>query len=466
MTVPTWVQDAVFYQIFPDRFFNGDPSNDPPNVQPWGAEPTNKGFQGGDLRGITEKLEYIADLGANAIYLNPIFASTANHRYHTSDYFRIDPTLGTIKDFHSLIESAHNIGIKVILDGVFNHSGRGFFAFSDILDNGAESRFKDWYHIHHFPVDAFSPGPSMTYEAWWGIKDLPKFNTDNPSVRSYIMDVARYWIEQGTDGWRLDVPGEIQDDDFWAEFRETVKQSNPDAYLVGEIWDADANWVGEGHFDGLMHYPLRNAILDWIRDEIPVEEFAKQVEGFVEIYQPENYLAMFLSLGSHDTRRLWTAMGGDLNKVKLAIFLQFSYPGAPSIYYGDEIGMQGEKDPFNRGAFPWDQSHWNHDLRVFVQSLIAVRHQSPALCRGKFVPLASSEEENWYAFAREADGQQVAAAVNVSGEARQLSIPVARLGWQDGQMVASMLSQDQYQVKDGTLLLPLAPSEGKLIKNL
>jgi cyclomaltodextrinase len=465
MTVPTWVQDAVFYQIFPDRFFNGDPLNDPPNVQPWGADPTNKGFQGGDLVGIKEKLEYIAELGANAIYLNPIFASTANHRYHTSDYFRIDPTLGTMEDFHSLIEAAHRMGIKVILDGVFNHSGRGFFAFSDILDNGAESRYKDWYHIHHFPVDAFSQGPSMTYEAWWGIKDLPKLNTDNLQVRSYIMDVARYWIEQGADGWRLDVPGEIQDDVFWAEFRQTVKNANPDAYLVGEIWDADAHWVGEGHFDGLMHYPLRNAILDWIRGEITVGEFGEQIESFTEIYEKENFLAMFLSLGSHDTRRLWTAMGGDPHKVKLAVLLQFANPGAPSIYYGDEIGMQGEKDPFNRGAFPWENSQWNHELREYIHSLIQVRHQSPALRRGSFISLASNDSENWYVFAREAEGKHVLAAANASAELRRLVIPAVQLGWQDGQTVESMLSHDQYQVKDGTLVLPLAPCEGMLIKD-
>ena len=180
MTVPDWVQDAVFYQIFPDRFFNGDPGSDPPNLQSWGSEPTEKGYQGGDLKGITAKLDYLADLGINALYLNPIFASTANHRYHTTDYFKIDPTLGTIEDFHALLNSAHDRQIRVILDGVFNHSGRGFFAFADILDNGGMSRYLGWYHVHHFPVDAFSEGPATNYEAWWGIKDLPKSKFKQP----------------------------------------------------------------------------------------------------------------------------------------------------------------------------------------------------------------------------------------------------------------------------------------------
>lgn len=465
MSIPTWVPDAVFYQIFPDRFFNGDPANDPTNLQPWGAEPTNRGFQGGDLKGIRVKLNYLTDLGVNALYLNPIFSSTANHRYHTTDYYQIDPTLGTMQDFEDLLAAAHEKDIKVILDGVFNHSGRGFFAFTDVLDNGVESRYKDWYHIHHYPVDAYSNGPSMTYDAWWGIKDLPKFNTNNPAVRAYILGVARYWIDQGADGWRLDVPGEIDDDAFWGEFRETVRSANPEAYIVGEIWHADPRWLGEGHFDGLMHYPLRSAILDWIRGRIQVKEFANLVEGFIDLYPQENLLAMFLSIGSHDTRRLFTALEEDLAKVKLACLLQFAYPGVPSIYYGDEIGIRGEKDPYNRYAFPWDRTQWNQELREYLRALIRLRRESTALRRGDFVGVAMSAEENWYAFARREDTQQVLAALNPSDKPRRLELPVETLGWQDGQVVESMLSHDQFHIHSGRLNLILGAGSGMLIKN-
>ena len=251
MTVPYWVQDAIFYQIFPDRFADGDPSNNPPNAHPWGAPPTDWGFQGGDLRGIIDKFNYLLDLGVNALYLNPIFQSSSNHRYNVSDYYAIDPKLGNSSDFRALIDVAHHNGVRVLLDGVFNHSGRGFFAFSDLLENQEKSPYRDWFHVQRFPVDAYSGGDAKDYQAWWGFKSLPKLNISNPAVRRYILDVARFWIEQGADGWRLDVPNEIDDDDFWDEFREVVKSVNSDAYLVGEIWTVDPRWVGESHFDGL-----------------------------------------------------------------------------------------------------------------------------------------------------------------------------------------------------------------------
>lgn len=465
MTVPSWVQDSIFYQIFPDRFFNGDPANDPPNVQPWGAEPTNKGFQGGDLQGITAKLDYLVDLGINAIYLNPIFASTANHRYHTIDYFKIDPTLGTLKDFHALLSAAHNKGIRLILDGVFNHSGRGFFAFADVLDNGPESRYKDWYHIHHFPVDAYSDGPSICYEAWWGIKDLPKFNTDNSEVRKYIMEVVRYWTEQGIDGWRLDVPGEIDDDQFWAEFRETVKSINPEAYLAGEIWEADTRWVGDNHFDGLMHYPLRDSLLDMLNARLSLEEFSSRIEEYLNFYPRENAFAMYLTIGSHDTKRLVTSLNNELSKVKLAFLLQFSYPGAPAIYYGDEIGLTGEKDPHNRKAFPWDHQDWDLELREFVVKLVRARRESVALRRGEFSPLKLDKENNCYAFARTYGEERVITAINASPKMHEFSIPVESLDWKTGMRVREVFSNQEHSIVDNKLVVTIPAWDGVLVKN-
>lgn len=463
MSVPYWIQDAIFYQIFPDRFFRANTNNQNINLQPWGSAPSVRGFQGGDLRGIIEKFDYLLELGVNALYLNPIFASSANHRYHTNDYYKIDPTLGTMADFRALLDVAHSNQVRVILDGVFNHSGRGFFAFADILDNGEESRYKDWYYINGFPLDAFGSGRATRYKAWWDIKDLPKLNTHHPAVQEYLMGVSRFWIEQGADGWRLDVPAEIDDDLFWANFRRVVRQANPDAYTVGEIWDGNPRWVGEDHFDGLMHYTLREAILDFLAHEISLEDFAEKMEGFLTKYPREHLYAMYLVLGSHDTRRLMSKMDDDLAKVKLAFLLQFANPGAPAIYYGDEIGMKGGKDPENRAAFPWDEKEWNHDLRDYVKKLIAARKRHPALRRGDLQRVYLSQENGWYAFSRSLGEDQLIVAVNSTNEPHQLSIPLQKINLPDGIVLEDVITRGRYRVSDQTLQLTVGPWSGVMV---
>ena len=453
MTVPYWVPDAVFYQIFPDRFANGDPKNDPPNVAPWGSQPTIWNFMGGDLRGILQHLDYLLDLGVTALYLNPIFQATSNHRYNTTDYYRIDPKLGTLADFQALLHACHANGVRVILDGVFNHTGRGFFAFNDILENGEHSPYKDWYHIRRFPVRAYGEGQATDYEAWWGFRSLPKLNTDNPAVRQYIFDVARYWTQQGIDGWRLDVPNEIDDDAFWQAFREVVKTVNPDAYLVGEIWTADPRWVQ--HFDGLMHYPFREAVLAFVQGKQPADAFGQQLEALAALYG-DQATAMYVPLGSHDTERLATVLGSP-DKVRLALGLQFAYLGAPAIYYGDEIGLEGGKDPDNRRAFPWEPSTWDQTLRQWVQTLIAIRKKTPALRRGRFQLLKAKPEQHWLAFARRLGAAQVVVAANASAVKRHCHIPVQTLGWHDGRIVRDLLHGTEAIVSGDTLHWDLPP---------
>ena len=466
MSVPYWVQDAIFYQIFPDRFYRSESGPPVENLQEWGAPPVNRRFQGGNLRGIIEKFDYLLDLGVNALYLNPIFESTANHRYHISDYFKIDRTLGTLEDYKALLDVAHSNDVRVVIDGVFNHSGRGFFAFADILDNGPDSRYKDWYFIYSYPLDAFGGGKSTTYEAWWEIKDLPKFNTRNPAVRRYLMDVSRYWIEQGTDGWRLDVPAEIDDDDFWAEFRQVVRQANPDAYTVGEIWDGNPRWVGETHFDGLMHYTLREAILGLLEELFDLTPFADTIEQFLTMYPRENVYAMYLAMGSHDTRRILTKLGNDLNKVRLAFLLQFANPGAPAIYYGDEIGMPGEKDPDNRRAFPWDESAWNHELRGYVQKLIAARKKHAALRRGEMARVHLSADNRWYAFSRILGEDKVIVVINPNKEAREVEIPLKKLNLPDGTLFEDVVTGGRYRMSNQTLKVTLGPWSGAMVATL
>ncbi|MCX7609143.1 MAG: glycoside hydrolase family 13 protein [Anaerolineales bacterium] len=458
MTPPYWLQDAIFYHIFPDRFANGDRENDPPNVQKWGSPPTIWGFQGGDLRGILQHFDYLLDLGINAIYLNPIFAAPSTHRYNVSDYFKIDPKLGTLEDFHALVETAHRNGVRIILDGVFNHCGRGFFAFVDVLENGEHSPYKEWFHIKRFPLDAYGPGEAQNYLAWWNYKSLPKFNIAHPPVRKYLLSVARYWIEQGADGWRLDVPNEIEEDSFWAEFRRVVRSANRDACLIGEIWDVNPRWVDDRHFDSLMNYPVREALLAFFQEREDAHQFSERIQTLFRAYRRENLYAMYVPLDSHDTERFKTAVGGDIEKLKLAFLFQMAFPGAPAIYYGDEIGLEGGKDPDNRRAFPWHESVWDQDLRQWVKTLIALRKRYPSLRRGDFIPLLA--ENRLYAFGRQLGEERVLALFNASSHARRIEIPCETLGWENGRMVHGLIDRQSYVVMDNKITLHLPAWQG------
>jgi len=461
MSVPYWVQDAIFYQIFPDRFANGDPGNDPPNVDPWGSAPSRWGFQGGDLRGIINNFDYLLDLGINALYLNPIFQSPSNHRYNATNYMLIDPKLGDLKDFHALIDIAHQNSVRVILDGVFNHCGRGFFAFADLLENQEHSPYRDWFYVQRFPVDAYSPGNSLDYLAWWEYKSLPKLNTNNPKVYQYIFNVARYWIEQGADGWRLDVPNEIDDDNFWATFRKVVKSANPDAYILGEIWNVEPRWVGDDHFDGLMNYPVRDCLLRVLyAGTLDASQCAAKIETLVSAYPRENVYAMYVPLGSHDTERLLTKLEDDVERVKLAFLFQFAYPGAPAIYYGDEIGLTGGKDPECRGAFLWDRSQWNQDIHAWVKKLIALRKRYPCLRRGSYQSLLADNRRRCYAFARTLGEESIAILMNASAARRHLRLPVSDLGWQDGRIVRDLLGREEFFVSGDSVAVTLPAWSG------
>lgn len=464
MPVPEWVQDAIFYQIFPDRFANGDPSNDPPNVRPWDEKPTEWGFHGGDLQGMIDRFDYLLDLGVNAIYLNPIFLAASNHRYDTIDYFQIDPQLGDMRIFQVLIDKAHHNNIRIILDGVFNHCGRGFFAFADVLSNQEHSPYRDWFHIRRFPLNAYDPHKQINYLAWWNIRGLPKFNTSNPAVREYIYSVARFWIEQGADGWRLDVPAEIDDDSFWESFRTQVKQVSADAYLLGEVWELNSRFVGEHHFDGLMNYPVREAVLDFLSNRVTSpSEFSERIEGVLQTYPEENNFAHYVLLGSHDTERLRTICHGDDRVVRQAFLFQMSYPGAPAIYYGDEIGMSGGKDPDCRGAFPAEESQWDHSLRDYVKELIQLRHRLPVLRRGDYRTLLVDDDNGVFAYARSFRSDSAVIALNNADEARSVQLAVDTLGWDAGRGIFDAISKGHLQVTAEGLRLHLPARGGALL---
>lgn len=398
---PDWVKDAIFYEIFPDRFAQSAHLLKPTNLEAWDSKPTTFGFKGGDLLGVAEHLDYLQDLGITALYFTPIFQSTANHRYHTHDYFRIDTILGGDKAFRDLLDAAHRRDMHVVIDGVFNHASRGFYQFNHSLENGAASPYVDWFHIRSFPLHAYD-GKPVNYDAWWGIPALPKFNTDLPAVREFIYDVAEYWVREGIDGWRLDVPGEINDDEFWREFRRRVKQVNPDAYIVGEIWHEAQRWLQGDQFDAVMNYPVTRACIGFFvgnkRDELlasgvgyaPVKDldaqaFAYSINNTLGLYDSAINQAQMNLLDSHDTARYLSIAKGDVSALQLATLFLMTYPGAPCLYYGTEIGLLGAKDPDCRRTFPWNMpAHWNNALLQYTKEAIALRKRHRTLRTGDF----------------------------------------------------------------------------------
>jgi neopullulanase len=455
---PGWVRDAVFYQVFPDRFARSGRVHAPGPMEPWDSPPTVNGFKGGDLYGVIDRLDHIQSLGATALYLNPVFASAANHRFHTYDYRMVDPLLGGDEALRLLLDEAHRRGMRVILDGVFNHASRGFWPFHHVLETGRDSPYRDWFYLspavlsgerepNPYP-DRASPGTSrrslpfetLGYKAWWNLPALPKLNVGNPEMREYLLGVAEHWIRFGADGWRLDVAAEIDDLSFWAEFRERVRTANPEAYLLAEIWTVAPEWLGPSLFDATMNYPLAFAILGFAAGDHldlgvaaghtavsaglhPLDGplFAARLDELFSAYPAEHLAAQLNLIGSHDTPRALALCGEDEASLRIATLLQMAMPGAPSIYYGDEIGMTGRADPDCRRSFPTSEAAWNVDLLTFMRAAVAARASDPAL-RGDGLRMVAASGSA-IAFER-SDGDHRSVVVANAGEGSvELTLP-------------------------------------------
>lgn len=388
---PQWYKNCVVYQIFPDRFFRADGINKDAllgkRIEEWSTLPyyiknddgsiKEWNFWGGNLKGIIEKLPYLAALGITCIYLNPIFKARSNHRYDTSDYMMIDPLLGTEEDFILLCNKAKNQGIRIILDGVFSHTG---------IDSKYYTQKPSWY----------------TGEFWWGVKDLPEVNENNPEFTEFICGengVIRHWIRLGASGFRLDVADELPDE-FIENIRKAVKSENPNAVLIGEVWEDASNKISYGRrrkfihgrqLDGAMNYPLREDIISFINKDIDAYEFADRINCRMENYPKEAFYSNFNLIGSHDRERILSVFDGNTEKLKIAAMLSFILPGAPVIYYGDEAGVSGGTDPDNRRTFPWDNQ--DEDLTEFYRNLIRVYKRSPELISGDLSIYAANENE-------------------------------------------------------------------------
>ena len=457
---PAWVRDTVFYQVFPDRFATSDRVAKPGPMEPWDAPPTQAGYKGGDLIGLTERLDELVDLGISGLYLNPIFSATSNHRYNAYDYLVVDPLLGGDAAFRELLDAAHERGIRVILDGVFNHSGRGFWPFQHVIEAGLASPYRDWFYLDgdvldgQRGIDAYPVGwqdgshVRTGYRAWWGIPSLPKLRVENPGVREFLFGVAEHWLRFGIDGWRLDVPEEIEDESFWPEFRSRVRAVNPQAYLLGEIWKEAPEWLGGDRFDAVMNYPLGIAILglvggpaldagviaaqsNYARALIAIDgpAFGRRLEELMGLYDPDVTAVQFNLIGSHDTPRARTVMGGDATALRLATLLQLTLPGAPSIYYGDELAMEGRADPDCRRAYPVTLEGAGPEglaTRELVRALLTARRDHVALRRGGVRVVAATDRA--VAILREADGRRAIVAVNAGAAPVTLDLGAAAVG--------------------------------------
>ncbi len=465
---PSWVNSAVFYQIFPERFYNGDPSLSPENVCQWGEKPDRTNFFGGDLPGITEKLPYLAGLGVNALYLTPIFEASSNHKYDTIDYTRIDPHFGNESDLVELVRQAHSHGIRIILDGVFNHCGGGFRQFQDVVRHGEDSPYKDWFHIYGFPVtfdplnfDGFGTTPFVPLHRDIKLYPperlsrfcMPKLNTENPEVREYLLGAVAKWTRTGIDGWRLDVADEV-DAHFWRDFRKTVRDINPDALIIGEDWWNAEPWLRGDQFDGVMNYAVqRAAVLYFARNQIDPQAFQEALVENMMRYTDAANDSMLNLLDSHDTARFATACGGDRRRLKNAAAFQYTFVGMPCTYYGTEIGMDGANDPDCRKTFDWDESHWDTNLRGYYQKLIALRKSRKALQYGS---VRFCSQGDVFAMERAFEGERLMTLINNTEKPQAYSLK--------GSSAADLLGGDSHTGTGGTVELTVAPCSAAILE--
>lgn len=439
---PQWYRQAIFYQIFPDRFHRqgeiqgkktdsflyADWYDSPLYVKNDKGEILRWEFAGGNLKGIEEKLDYLKELGISGLYLNPIFEARSNHRYDTGDYHKIDPMLGSLEDFKDLVIACKKKGMGIILDGVFNHTGADSKYFNQLgnYDGLGASQSKDspyysWYHFTDYP---------HKYECWWGVTDLPNVNEADEGYKAFITQpktgVIPYWLRQGALGWRLDVADELPDF-FIKEIRKALETENPakDKVLIGEVWEDASNKIaysvrreyllGE-ELHGVMNYPLKDAILRYLRKEIRSEDIYRIFMSLMENYPREAFYANFNSLGTHDTPRLRTELGQD-SLERLAIIMLMTLPGVPCIYYGDEAGLTGGRDPYNRATFPWGRE--NTTILDFYREAIALRKSHPVFIEGDTKPFFQASVFGYF---RLLDDQVAVIAINPTDQAQVIRL--------------------------------------------
>lgn len=417
---PEWVKKTVWYQIFPERFANGDTSNDPSGTLPWqsGDHPTAESFYGGDLQGIIKHLDHFSQLGINGLYLTPIFKAPTNHKYDTQDYFEIDPHFGTKEDFKLLVEKAHVAGIRVMLDAVFNHIGDQSPQWQDVIANGRRSKYADWFHIHDFPVrytptDNFEYTADANYDTFAFTPHMPKLNTANPEVQDYLIDIATYWIKEfDIDGWRLDVANEV-DHHFWKKFRAATTNIKPDIYILGEIWTSAQSWLQGDEFSAVMNYAFTGSIVDFFaKQQISPSQMVHKLNAQLILNRDQTNQVMFNLLDSHDAPRILTVAHNNKAIVKQMYTFMFLQQGTPDIYYGSEYAMTGQQDPDNRKPMVWQSDQQDATMYDFLKQLIQLRHDYQTVLSEGTLSWETDDNKNIVGFTRQLGQTEIFAIFN------------------------------------------------------
>lgn len=451
---PDWLDKAVIYQIFPDRFNNGNPNLDPEEKLDWGDPPEHYSLFGGDLEGIIQKLDYLKSLGINTLYLTPIFESDSNHKYNIADYYQIDANFGDLQKAKELVNKAHERNIKVILDAVFNHCDINFFAFQDLIKYGEKSKYKDWFFYDKLPIKTEKPINYVTFATQ--VKSMPKLNTGNPEVQDYLLDVVKYWMEElDIDGWRLDVSDEVHME-FWRKFRKRVKDIKSEAVLIGEIWHSARKWLRGDRFDTVMNYPFNWAVMKFFgTNEIGVEKFTSLIIKNYYHYREDTSNVLLNLLSSHDIPRIYEFCESK-KQLKLAVLFMMTFPGIPMVYYGDELGLKGGKDPDNRRCMPWNKVEGN-DLLNYYKKLIDLKKNISSLYKGDIKIILKDEVNNVLVFKRKCKYKAVYIVINNSYIPQTVTFKIERSG-----KYTELITDSVNESDNGTLTVQMQDYEGKI----
>lgn len=469
--VPAWVEKTVFYQIFPDRFDNGNKANDPPDVLPWDGKPAWFNRFGGDVAGVRRHVDHLTNLGVSAVYFNPVFQSPSNHRYDAEDYRKIDPQFGTNAEFAQLTQELKKRRIRTVMDFVFNHTATTFAPFADIREKGQASKYRDWYFIHSYPVQVTD---KPNYAAWFGFSSMPKLNVLNPPTRDFLLDLVNYWDKEvPLSGMRLDVANEV-DPRFWRALRQRAKKLDPEMWIVGEVWGDGSPWLGGDQWDSVMNYQFRDACLRFFAEgKTKPSEFMNRLMAVHESYAPQVSRNLMNLLSSHDTPRFLTACNGDAALHRLAATVQFTWVGAPSIYYGEELGMEGGADPDNRRGMRWDLATEQNPMLRYYKRLIAARNASPALQSGAPETLLTEDASGILAYARVLKDDAAVVALNRSAETRTVQVPLPAALQKSGTLIDTLTGQKLTVTKgqahlsltlSGRTAVVLLPARGAVLR--
>lgn len=416
--VPQWAANKVVYQIFPSRFA----ATQPVDKELWYKAPiTPMDDLHGNLRGIIEHLDYIKDLGIDVVYLTPIFKSNSCHKYDTIDYYQVDPSFGTTEDLKELVQKSHERGMKVVLDAVYNHSGREFFAFQDILEKGEKSKYLDWYFIDELPPRGeWGEIPNFKCFGYYG--GMPKLNLKNPEVEKYITDVACYWIKEcDIDGWRLDVGDEISHF-FWKNFRKAIKAVKKDMLIIGEIWHYAGDFLEGDEWDTVMNYPFYLNLIDLLADEkINVSQFVQNLGYLKGRLNKKCYPLMWNLIDSHDTARFLHLCHDNKKKQHLAAAFQLLLPGMPMVYYGDEYAMPGANDPDCRRGMYWDEEYQDKEMYNWYKKLMQVRKTHACIVEGEMIETIANDDEDTIVMIRKNGEETIAMLFNCGNSAKEFN---------------------------------------------